>query len=117
MPGIMRYATGPAIWLLRWACIALMSGFAAELIDFIPGRLLTAVVGLAVLGILAQSLQAITKGPLFLGPLVAFGTSVSDVQMVGLGRFFWALVFGLAVSLLLERSQWRQIHRTSEVPA
>jgi benzoate membrane transport protein len=97
--------------------IALMSGFASELIDFIPGHLLTAVVGLAVLGILAQSLQEITKGPLLLGPLVAFGTSVSDIQMLGLGRFFWALVFGLAVSLLLERSQWRQIHRTSEVRA
>jgi benzoate membrane transport protein len=90
--------------------IALMSGFAAELIEFIPAALLAAVVGLAVLGILAQSLQEITKGPLLLGPLVALAVSVSDIQLLGLGRFFWALIFGLATSLLLERSQWREIH-------
>lgn len=90
--------------------IALMSGFAAELIEFIPAALLAAVVGLAVLGILAQSLQEITKGPLLLGPLVALAVSVSDIQLLGLGRFFWALILGLATSLLLERSQWREIH-------
>lgn len=94
--------------------IALMSGFAVELIEFIPAPLLEAVVGLAVLGILAQSLQAITKGPLLIGPLVAFAVSVSDIDLLGLGRFFWALVLGLATSLLLERSQWAEIHRSAE---
>ena len=97
--------------------IALMSGFAAELIEFIPAPLLAAVVGLAVLGILAQSLQAITKGPLLIGPLVALAVSVSDIELLGLGRFFWALVLGLATSLLLERSQWAEIHRSAEKPA
>lgn len=99
----------------RWAAyiaagiglvVALAAGFAAEMIDFIPASLLEAIVGLAVLGILAHSLKEVTHGPLLLGPLVAFGTSVSDVQLLGLGRFFWAIIFGLAVSLLLERDAW-----------
>lgn len=91
--------------------IAVMSGFAAELIEFIPRPLLVAVVGLATLGIFAQSLREITKGPLLLGPVVAFAVAVSDIQLMGLGRFFWALVLGLAVSLLLERDGWKELGR------
>lgn len=94
--------------------IGLASGFAAELIEFIPAALLDAVVGLAVLGILAQSLKEITKGPFLLGPLVAFVVSVSGIELLGLGRFFWALVFGLGVSLLLERSAWSSPQLTTE---
>ena len=89
--------------------VAVAAGFATELVGFIPATLLNGIVGLAVLGILAQSLQEITKGPLLLGPLVAFGASVSNIEMLGLGRFFWALVLGIAASLLLERSAWRSI--------
>jgi len=91
--------------------IALMSGFAADLIDFIPRPLLAAIVGLAVLGILAQSLREITRGPLLMGPLVALVVSVSDLELLGLGQFFWALVFGLATSLLLEWEGWKETHR------
>jgi benzoate membrane transport protein len=91
--------------------IALMSGFAAELIEFIPAPFLEAVVGLAVLGILAQSLREVTKGPLLLGPLVAFVVAVSEIRLLGLHPFFWALVFGLTTSLLLEWEGWKEIHR------
>lgn len=91
--------------------IAVVSGFAAELVEFIPSPLLTAIVGLAVIAILSRALQEITRGPLLLGPVVAFAVSVSDIQLLGLGRFFWALVLGIGVSLLLERPEWRQIHR------
>ncbi|MFP4554750.1 MAG: benzoate/H(+) symporter BenE family transporter [Actinomycetota bacterium] len=94
--------------------IAVMSGFAAELIEFIPRSLLIAVVGLATLGIFAQALREITKGPLLLGPVVAFAVAVSDIELMGLGRFFWALVLGLAVSLLLERDGWQELGRSNE---
>lgn len=89
--------------------VALSSGFALELLEFIPGALLDAIVGLAVLGILARALGEVTKGPLRLGPIVAFAVAVSDLELLGLGRFFWAIVFGVAVSLLLERRQWSDI--------
>lgn len=92
--------------------VGLAGGFATDLIEFIPAALLDAVVGLAVLGILAQSLKEITKGPFLLGPLVAFAVSVSRIELLGLGRFFWALVFGVGVSLLLERSAWRNAELT-----
>lgn len=87
--------------------IALLSGFASELTAVIPGALLAAAVGLAVIGVLSEAIQQIGRGPLLLGPLLAFTVSISDLQLFGLGRFFWALAIGLATSLLLEREQWR----------
>lgn len=89
--------------------VALSAGFATELLEFIPAPLLQAVVGLAVLAILGQALGEITEGPLRVGPLVAFAVAVSDLELLGLGRFFWAIVFGVGVSLLLERRQWSAI--------
>jgi benzoate membrane transport protein len=52
-------------------------------------------------------LQEVTKGPLVLGPLIAFAISLSQLELFGFGRFFWALVLGLAVSWLLERDGMR----------
>lgn len=97
--------------------IALISGFAAELLEFIPVALLTAIVGLAVLGILTQAVHEMSKGPLRLGPVVAFAVSVSGIELLGLGPFFWALVFGIAASLLVEWEQWREIHKRVSVTA
>lgn len=92
--------------------IALLAGFAAELTAVIPTALLAAVVGLAVIGILIHAIQEIGRGPLLLGPGLAFAISVSELQLLGLGRFFWALAIGLATSLLLEREQWASLRAT-----
>jgi benzoate membrane transport protein len=97
--------------------VAMTAGFATDLIEFIPTVLLDAIVGLAVLGVLAQSLKEITRGPLLLGPLVAFGVSVSNMELLGLGRFFWALTLGIAVSLILERSAWHSFVEPDAEPA
>lgn len=42
-----------------------------------------------------------------------FAVSMSDIELLGLGRFFWALALGIATSLLLEREQWREIHQAA----
>ena len=86
--------------------VALAAGFAGGVIDFIPGALLEAVVGLAVLEILLRSMREAVGGPLALGPLVTFVVAVSDLELLGLGGLFWGLVFGLGVSLILEREEW-----------
>jgi len=89
--------------------IALLAGFAASLADIVPAPLLDATVGLAVLGVLSRALQRMASGPLLLGPVFAFAIAISDLTLFGLGSFFWALVIGLAVSLLLERDEWKSL--------
>ncbi len=87
--------------------LALLAGYASDLENLVDPRLLVAVVGLAVVGVLIGALQQVVSGPLVLGPIFAFGIAMSDLSLLGLGPFFWALAFGLAISRLVERDAWR----------
>jgi benzoate membrane transport protein len=93
--------------------IALMAGMAAQLPAMIPASLLLAIAGLALLPVLAQTLSAITSGPLRLGPLFAFVVASSEMSLLGFGPLFWALVIGMAVTLMLEQREW-QAMRTGQ---
>ncbi len=91
------------------ALIALFAGTAADLAVLVPPVLLLAMAGLALIPALVSALREITSGPLILGPLFAFAIALSDLRLLGLGPFFWALVLGTAVSLLLEREGWKRL--------
>lgn len=89
--------------------IALLAGFAAALTTIAPRVLLVTVVGLAVVGVLTSALGKVGSGPLLLGPAFAFAVALSDVELLGLGPFFWALAMGLAVSFVVERDEWKSL--------
>jgi benzoate membrane transport protein len=89
--------------------IAALATVAAELPNIVPVALLMAVAGLALFGVLARALGEITRGPLQLGPLFAFVITLSGVSLIGLGGVFWAMVGGIAVSALLERTALQEI--------
>src|SRR5215210_3417224 len=96
-------ASGPVL------LIALLAGIAADLPAIIPLRLLLALAGLAVVDLLASALQQITRGPLLLGPMFAFAIALSQISILGFGPFFWALVIGTGISLLLERDELQML--------
>ncbi len=89
--------------------IALFAGTAADLSVLVPPVLLLAMAGLALMPALIAALREITTGPLILGPLFAFVIALSDMKLFGLGPFFWSLVLGTAVSLLMERDGWKSL--------
>ncbi len=89
--------------------IALFAGTAADLSVLVPPVLLLAMAGLALIPALVSALREITNGPLILGPLFAFAIALSRLTLLGLGPFFWSLVLGTAVSLLLEREGWKRL--------
>ena len=64
--------------------------------------------GSALVPALAVALREISAGPLVLGPLFAFAIALSNMTVFGLGSFFWSLVLGTAISLLLERDGWKR---------
>ena len=86
--------------------IALFASTAADLAGLVPSVLLLSMAGLALVGALVVSIREIARGPLTLGPLFAFAIALSDMTLFGLGPFFWSLVLGTAISLLLEREGW-----------
>jgi benzoate membrane transport protein len=89
--------------------IALLAGTAAELAVLVPSTLLFAMAGLALVGALVGALKEIARGPLVLGPVFAFAIALSDMTLFGLGPFFWSLVLGTIVSLLIERDGWKRL--------
>ena len=99
--------------VLAGLTIAVFASTAVELADLVPPTLLLVMAGLALLGALIGALKEITRGPLILGPILAFAVALSNMTLFGLGPFFWALVLGVGVSLLLERDGWERL-RTAE---
>jgi benzoate membrane transport protein len=93
--------------------IALCASVAAELAVVVPSTLLLAMAGLALLAALVGALKEIVRGPLIIGPVVAFAIALSSMTLFELGPFFWSLVVGSGVSLLLERDGWKELHATS----
>ena len=91
--------------------IGLLGGFAAGVAGIIPVALLLTLAGLAVVDVLGNALKQATRGPLFLGPLFAFAIALSEISFLGFGNYFWSLVIGTAVSVLLEREGLRALGR------
>jgi benzoate membrane transport protein len=94
--------------------IALFASTAADLAVLLPPVLLLAIAGLALVPALSAALKEITRGPLVLGPLFAFAIALSDMTLLGLGSFFWSLVLGTLISLLLEREGWKELRADAE---
>ncbi|CAA9567116.1 MAG: hypothetical protein AVDCRST_MAG70-2133 [uncultured Thermomicrobiales bacterium] len=89
--------------------VALTARLAGAIPTAVPVALLFAVAGLALLSVLGNALGEMVKGPLRLGPLLAFVVASSELSLGGFGSAFWALVIGTAVTILLERDEWRAV--------
>jgi benzoate membrane transport protein len=98
------YMVGGAALLL-----GLLAGIAAGFAGVIPPALLVTLAGLSLVDVLSDGLQRVTKGPLFLGPLFAFAIALSDISFLGFGNYFWSLVIGTGISMLLERDGLRAL--------
>ena len=91
--------------------VGLLAGIAVGLLELIPSALLLTLAGLAVVDVLVNALKRVTEGPLLLGPLFAFAISLSGISFLGFGNYFWSLVIGTAVSILLEREGLRALRQ------
>jgi len=71
-----------------------------------PKAFIAALAGLAMLRVLQTSFNVSFRGKFTLGALVTFLVTVADVPIFNIGAAFWGLVFGVAVSWLLERADF-----------
>lgn len=96
--------------------LALFSGIAADLTSILPLDLMLAIAGLAIVSMLTNALREVTAGPLTLGPIFAFAISLSDISLLGFGPFFWGLVGGATISMLLEGEALRTLRQENVTP-
>jgi len=71
-----------------------------------PSAFIAALGGLAMLRVLQSSFVTAFSGRFTLGALVTFVVTVADIKIFSIGAAFWGLLAGLALSWLLERSDF-----------
>jgi len=98
-----RWYVGVFIFGFLFLVIAAFAPTAIALALALPGALITIVAGLALFGVLRDSMTTAFAGEFRIGALVAFVVTVSGMQPFGIGAAFWGLVFGYAISAALER--------------
>ena len=100
-----QYTSGILVGLLA-ILFGLLAPTFTRLLFLAPKSLVTVLAGLAMLSVLQTAFVTAFKERFSLGALVAFLVTVADVSLLNVGAAFWGLVFGIAVSWLLERADF-----------
>jgi benzoate membrane transport protein len=86
----------------------LFSGYFTSVMLAAPAAFIAALAGLAMLRVLQNSMVAAFAGRCSLGALITFLVTLANVPIFNLGAPFWGLVFGCAVSWILERADYER---------
>jgi benzoate membrane transport protein len=91
--------------------LAILFGLFAPLVTRLmlatPPAFIATLAGLAMLKVLQSAFAISFQGRFTMGALVTFLVTVAGIPIFNIGAPFWALIAGTAVSLLLERGDWR----------
>ena len=100
-----QYTSGILVGLLA-ILFGLLAPTFTRLLLLAPKSLVTVLAGLAMLRVLQTAFVTAFKERFSLGALVAFLVTVADLPLLNIGAAFWGLVFGIAISWLLERADF-----------
>jgi benzoate membrane transport protein len=101
-----QYTAGIVVGLLALAFGLLAPMFTRFMLST-PAAFIATLAGLAMLRVLQNAFTVAFRGKFTLGALVTFLVTVSGIAIANIGAPFWGLVFGFAVSWLLEREDFR----------
>ena len=85
----------------------LLAPFFTRVLLATPGVFIATLAGLAMLRVLQTAFTVSFAGRFSFGALICFLVTVADVTIFRIGAPFWGLVFGFAISWLLERDERR----------
>ncbi|MDY8110813.1 benzoate/H(+) symporter BenE family transporter [Fulvimarina sp. 2208YS6-2-32] len=99
-----RYAATVVNGVL-FAAFGIFAGAVVPLILMLPGPLIGAVAGLAMINVLVMAFQsAFSKAAGYqIGAFVALIIAMSNISILGISAPFWALLIGATVSMLVEK--------------
>lgn len=88
---------------LTFAAFGLVAVYAISFVNFIPGGLVNVLAGLAMINVLIGALRdGFSSGKFRIGAFSALCVGLSGITILNVGCAFWALVFGVVVSLICE---------------
>ncbi|MFB4165488.1 benzoate/H(+) symporter BenE family transporter [Alteribacillus sp. JSM 102045] len=93
-----------------FAAFGLFAGIAVPFVTAMPGVLIGTIAGLAMIGVLLNSLQsAFSKTKFQIGSFFALIIGISEINFLDISSPFWAIIGGVIVSLIMERKDFRII--------
>ncbi len=98
-----QYTAGITVGVLG-CLLGLLAPVVTRLVLATPEAFIATTAGLAILRVLQSAFAIAFRDRCGLGALVAFLVTVADIELAGIGAPFWGLLFGLAITLLLERA-------------
>ena len=101
-----HYTAGLAVGVLALV-FGLLSPMFTHLMLATPPAFIAALAGLAMLRVLQTAFSIAFKDRFTFGALLTFIVTVADVAIFNIGAPFWGLVFGFALSWLLERKDFQ----------
>ncbi len=88
--------------------VGILSGLLIPFLMKLPSSISTLLAGLAMLGLFTSSLEvAFSKSNFQIGAFTAFIVALSKLSIFGIGAPVWAILFGIIVSLFLERTHFK----------
>jgi len=98
--------------------IAVAAAPVASLLGILPKSFIFALAGLAILSSFQDAMTKAFSNQLSFGAVVAFAVAAVPFAVFGITSAFWALIAGLAASLVVERGQlveyWRRADQSRE---
>ncbi len=99
---------GAMVMGLLWIVFGVLAPTMVQLAESIPASLIQLLGGLAMIGVLMQSLQTSFSSTHKMGALFAFLITLSNISIFQIGAPFWGLVGGMIVSWVLDKADWRK---------
>ncbi|MBZ0214998.1 MAG: benzoate/H(+) symporter BenE family transporter, partial [Fimbriimonadaceae bacterium] len=106
-----HYLAGVVVGILALV-FGLMSPLFTSVMLATPAAFIAGLAGLAMLRVLQTAMITAFRTSFTLGALVTFLVTVADVPIFGLGAPFWGLVFGTAISWLLEKDDFYKLRES-----
>jgi benzoate membrane transport protein len=111
-----RYA---AVFVNAIICgsVGLFASIVVPFIAALPASFIAVVAGLAMISVILSSFQEAfnTNKGFQIGAFFAFAIAASGVKILGIGAPFWALLFGVIVSAILESRDFKTMKLVKEV--
>jgi len=89
-----------------WFIFALLAYIAVESVKMVPKEFTAVIAGLAMFEVFMSVFKGAFSGKFRAGAVVAMFVAVTNLSILNVGAPFWAIVFGVVTSLLVERNDF-----------
>ncbi|HHV86348.1 MAG TPA: benzoate/H(+) symporter BenE family transporter, partial [Petrimonas sp.] len=90
-----------------WFLFALSAKVAIDAVKLVPSEFTAVLAGLAMFDVFGSAFKGAFSGQFRSGAVVAFFVAITNLSILNIGAPFWAIIFGVLTSLLLEKNDFK----------